>query len=188
MAATPPPPEHIAWQTRSRLSLQGPDPDPSDSSSESSAVSAVSHVSDPGSVPSLPEPASDSSHSTLESSQVSDESQGLGILQRGLNMVVPRPDADLDPVLLEAISNMDLAKNSAHAHALLSLGSHTLENVSWLTVNDVVPSLCIPSLDDSTTTVDLGITHFRGVQFLVFFVNEIQRTNLANYQKSASYC
>ena len=56
-------------------------------------------------------------------------------------MVVPRRDAVLDPVLLDALSNMGLAKNSAHAHALVSLGSHTLEHISWLTVNDVVPSL-----------------------------------------------
>ena len=96
-------------------------------------------------------------------------------------MVVPRTDAALDPVLLDALSNMGLAKNSAHARALVSLGPHTLDNVSWLTVDRVVPSLCIPSLDNATATVDLGITHFHGVQFLVFYVNETQRTNLANY-------
>ena len=54
-------------------------------------------------------------------------------------------------------------------------------------VDDVVPSLCIPPLDDATATVDLGITHFRGGQFLVFYVNEIRRTNLANYQMGESY-
>ena len=83
-------------------------------------------------------------------------------------MVVPRSNTALDLVLLEAISNIGLAKNSALAHALVSLGSHTLENVSWLTVDGLIPSLCIPSLDDATVTVDLGITHFHGVQFMVF--------------------
>ena len=136
MIATPLPlppssPEHIARRTRSCLSFQGPDPDPSDSSSESSTVSGVSHVSDPGSFLFLSEPTSDSYNSPLESSQVSIESQGLDILQRRLNMVVSRTDAALDPVLLDVLSNMGLPKNSAHAHALVSLGFHTLENVSW---------------------------------------------------------
>ena len=192
MAATPPhlppsSPEHLAWRTRSCLCLEGPDPDLSDSSPESSAISAASHVSDPGSAPSVSAPALDSPNSPLESSQVSDESQILYLLQRRLTMVVPRSDAVLDLVLLDALSNMGLAKNSAHAHALVSLGSHTLEHISWLTVNDAVRSLQIPSLDDATATVDLGITHFRGLQFLVFYVNETRRTNLDNYQKSESY-
>ena len=128
MVDPPPPPEHIAWRKRSHLSLQGPHPDPSDSPSELSAISAVSHVLYPGSVPSMPEPTSnsshkpalDSSHSPLESSQVSDASQGLDLLQRRLTMVVPRGDAALDPVLIDALSNMRLTKNSALTHALVS--------------------------------------------------------------------
>ena len=195
MADPPPPPEHIARRTRSCLSLQQPHPDSSYSPSESSALAAVSHIPSPGSVPSVPESvsesspklASDPSHSPLESTQVSDVSQGLDLLQRRLTMVVPRGDAALDPVLIDALSNMRLAKSSALAHALVSLGSYTLEDVSWLTVDDVVPSLRIPSLDDATDTVDLGITHYRGVQFLVFYVNETRRTNPDNYQKSESY-
>ena len=142
MADPPPPPEYIARRTRSRLSLQGPQHDPSDSPSVSSALldvsrapssgsvpsdspsvpsalSAVSHAPSPGSVPSVPAPdsesspklASDFSNSPLESSQVSDKSQVIDLLQRRLTMVVPRGDADLDPVLIDALSNMCLARN-----------------------------------------------------------------------------
>ena len=78
-------------------------------------------------------------------------------------MPVPRLDAVLDLVLLEAISNMGLAKNPALEHALVSLGSQTVAGVSWLTVDDVVPSLLILSLDDPTATMGLGTTQFRGV-------------------------
>ena len=102
-------------------------------------------------------------------------------------MVVPRSDDALDPVLLDALSNMGLAKNSAFAHAIVSLESYTLEDVSWLTVADVAPSFRILSLDDATGTDDLAITHYRGVQFLVFYVTETRRTNPDNYQKSESY-
>ena len=120
-APTPPSsPEHIVWRTQSRLSLQETAPAP------------------------LPEAAPVFSDSPLGSSRVSDKSQGLDILQQRLNMYVPRPDAVLDSVLLEAISNMGLAKNSALAHALVSLGSNTLADVSWLTVDDFHPFVSRP--------------------------------------------
>ena len=47
-------------------------------------------------------------------------------------MVVPQRDADLDPVLIDAFSIMRLARNSAHAHALVSMGSYTLEDGMYL--------------------------------------------------------
>ena len=102
-------------------------------------------------------------------------------------MFVPRLDAVLDLVLLEAISNMGIAKNSALAHALVSLGSHTIADASWLTINDVLLSLLIPSLDDPTITMEIGTTHFRGVQFMVFYINETRQTNQDKCQKSEAY-
>ena len=102
-------------------------------------------------------------------------------------MTYHRPAAALDPVLPDALSNMGLAKNSDLAHALVSLGSRNLADVSWICVEDVLPSLCIPSLHDATATMELGFTCYCGVQFIVFYVIETRCTGLANYQKSESY-
>ena len=87
-------------------------------------------------------------------------------------MSVPRPDDVLNLILLDTISNMGLSKNFALAHAFVSLGSKTLEDVSWLTVDDALPYLCIPSLDNPHDTMELGITHYRGVQFM-FYVSKV---------------
>ena len=59
-------------------------------------------------------------------------------------MLGSRSEAVLDSVLLEAL-----------AHAIVSLGATILEEVSYLTVDNVSLSLLIPSLDEPNDTICL---------------------------------
>ena len=82
---------------------------------------------------------------------------------------------------------MGIAKNAALAHALVSLGSCNLADVFWINVDVILPSLCIPSLANTTGTMELGLAHYRGFQFVVSYVHENRCTDPANYQQSETY-